>query len=211
MVRIVLADPQPLIHYGFAHFVAQHEDFVLLESCVDGAETLKVVHHFRPDVLVLDLPLPTLDGLGVLREIKNSKLETRTIFLTSGLDEEQTIEAMRLGVHGVFLKTMPTDLLAHCVRKVHSGGQWIEKLATGKAVEKLLLREAGARRLATILTPREIETLRLVAGGFNNQQIAERLLLKEGTVKVHINNIYKKLGLTNRVGLSLYAQQKGII
>lgn len=210
-IRLVLADPQPLVLDGLELLCSRHEDFHLLHRCMGGTETLEAVRRHRPDLLILDLPLADLDGLCVLREIKQSKLATRSIILTTALSDDQAIEAMRLGVQGVFLKTMPTALLAQCIRKVHAGGQWLEKQSVGSAIEKMLLREAGARRLAMILTPREIDTMRLVADGLSNQQVAERLVIKEGTVKIHLHNIYKKLGLQNRVDLTLYAQKRGIV
>ena len=126
------------------------------------------------------------------------------------IDEDEVLTAIRLGVAGVVLKEMAPQLLVQCVRTVHAGGQWLEKQSMGRAVEKMLRREAGARRLATILTPREIEIMHLVAGGQNNREIAEKLGLQEGTVKIHLHNVYKKLGVDNRVDLTLYAQKRGL-
>jgi len=210
-IRLVLADSQPLVLDGLERFCAQQGDLYPVARCHDGAEALDAIRRHRPDIVLLDLPLKNRDGFAVLREVKQENLPTRPIILTAALHDEQALEVMRLGVPGVFLKTMSTELLAQCIRKVHAGGQWLEKQSFGSAFETLLLREAGARRLATILTPREIETMRLVAKGLSNRQVAEQLHLKEGTVKIHLHNIYKKLGFQNRVDLSLYAKNKGLI
>jgi DNA-binding NarL/FixJ family response regulator len=210
-IQMVLADAQPLFLDGLENLCAQHEDFVPVARCQEGEEALDAVRQYRPDVFILDLPLGTPDGLSVLCEIKQQKLGTRSIILTADISEDQAIEAMRLGVKGVFLKTLPSHLLVQCIRKVHDGGQWLEKQSIGIAIEKMLLREAGARRLANILTPREIEILRLAAAGKSNQQIAEQLLLKQGTVKIHLHNMFKKLGMANRVSLTLYGQKMGLV
>ena len=134
----------------------------------------------------------------------------KVIVLTNGLDDEQTIDTLRLGVQGVLLKNMPSHLLPQCIRKVHAGGQWMEKQSLGHAFEKMLRREAGARRMATILTSRETEIMRLVAQGLSNREIGERISVGEGTVKVHVHT-YSKLGVDNRVDLTLYAQRKGLV
>jgi len=101
--------------------------------------------------------------------------------------------------------------LVQCLQKVAAGGLWMEKESIGQAFEKMLHREAGMRRLATILTARETEVMRCVAGGLSNQQIAEKLIVREGTIKIHVHNIYRKLGITNRVDLTLYAQKRGLV
>ena len=129
---------------------------------------------------------------------------------TVEMDEEQTIDALKYGVKGVVLKDMPAHLLVQCLQKVVTGGIWMEKDSIGHAFEKMLQREAGMRRIATILTARETEVMRAVAKGLSNQQIAEKLFVSEGTIKIHVHNIYRKLGINNRVDLTLYAQKRGL-
>jgi DNA-binding NarL/FixJ family response regulator len=133
------------------------------------------------------------------------------IILTDHLDDEQTIQLLQLSVQGVFLKKMPVHLLINCIQKVASGKQWVESSSMQNAFGTMLHREAGARRLATILTARETEVMKLVASGFSNNEIAEKLIIQEGTVKIHVHNIYRKLGLKNRVDLTLYAQKRGLV
>jgi two-component system nitrate/nitrite response regulator NarL len=210
-ISLVLADDHPLVHDGFELLCSREGDFRLLAKCQDGEEALQSVRRSLPDILVLETSLPKMDGFAVLREIRRDRLPTRAVILTAALDDEQALEALRLGVRGVVLKSMPTKLLAQCIRKVHAGGQWLEKQSAGRAIEKMLLREAGARRLANILTPREIEIARMVAQGQSNREISEKLLVREGTVKIHLHNVYKKLGIDNRVDLTLYAQKKGLV
>src|SRR5262249_28639433 len=152
----------------------------------------------RPDVLVLDLRMPGKDGLAVIRELRTSKLSTRVVLLTVALDEEDVLEALRLDVRGVILKEMAPALLVRCVQTVHAGGQWVDQQSLGRALEKMRRREAGARELSGLLTPRELEIVRLLAEGRRNKEIADKLSIGEGTIKVHLHHIYEKLHVDGR-------------
>ena len=210
-VTLVAADPQPLSLLGLAHLLKSEPDLILLAVCTTAAETMQVVLQHQPDLLVVDINLPDQGGLELIKELKKSSLQIKIIILTAAMDEGQTIEALRLGVKGVVLKDMPSHLLMQCLQKVAAGGLWMEKESIGHAFEKMLHREAGMRRLATILTSRETEVMQCVAGGLSNQKIAEKLIVSEGTVKIHVHNIYRKLGINNRVDLTLYAQKRGVV
>jgi DNA-binding NarL/FixJ family response regulator len=210
-IRLVLADDHPLILHGLELFLRQESDFEVLACCQDGLETLRAVRQLRPDILILDLLMPGKSGLAILREIHEADLPTRVIVLTAAMDEDALIEAMRLGVSGVVLKEMTVPLLIQCIRKVYAGDQWLERGLIGRAIEKMLRREAGAREVAKILTPREIEIVRLAASGLRNKEIAESLAISEGTVKIHLHRSYEKLNIDNRIALLRYAQAKGLV
>jgi DNA-binding NarL/FixJ family response regulator len=186
-IRIVLADDHPLILQGLALLLRQEPDLKVLAGCRDGEETLQAVRQFRPDVLILDILMPGKDGLAVLRELRQMELPTRVILLTAAIDEDNLLEAMRLGVGGVVLKEMAVQLLIQCVRKVYAGDQWLERHSIGRAMEKMLRREAGTREVARLLTSRELEIVRLAASGLRNKEIASKLAISEGTVKVHLH------------------------
>jgi DNA-binding NarL/FixJ family response regulator len=210
-IRLVLADDHPIILDGLESLFRMEQDIQVVARCVNGEEALKAVRQHRPDILILDIRMPAKDGLQVLREIQEDNLPTQIILLTVGLDEEETVEALRLGVRGVVLKEMAPQMLVQCVRKVHGGEQWLERRSVGRALEKLLWREAGAREIAGMLTPREIEIVRMVAAGLRNKEIADKLFISEGTVKIHLHHIYEKLQLDGRLELALYAQDKGLV
>ncbi len=210
-ITLVLADEHPLFLEGLALFCSRQGDFKVLSHCLDGDETFRAVLRHRPDILVLDTSLPPSGGIDVLKQLRQAQAATRTVILTDALSDETAMEAIRHDVRGVVLKKMPPERLAQCIRKVHAGGKWLELDSLSRAVEKLLHRESGARRLSTILTPREIEIMRLVAKGKSNREIGANLLITEGTVKIHLHNIYKKLGVCNRVDLTLYAQKRGVV
>jgi len=210
-IGLVLADDHPIILDGLDHLFRQEEDFKVLARCRDGEETLQAVRKHRPDVLILDLRMPGKDGLAVLREVTKEKLPTRVVLLTAEMSDAEALEAIRLRVNGVVLKEMAPQLLVKCIRKVHAGGQWWEKRSLGRAMETMLRREAGEREIAGVLTPRELQIVRLVASGLHNKEIADKLTISEGTVKIHLHHIYEKLHVDGRLELTLYAQDKGLV
>ena len=210
-IRLVLADDHPLILDGLEQLFHLTGDFEVLERCVSGDEALRAVERHRPDVLVLDIRMPGMGGLDVARELRSRGLPTQVVILTAALDENELMGAIRLGVAGVVLKEMAPRLLVQCVRKVHAGEQWVENRSMREALERMLRRESGAQEAAGMLTPREIELVRMVAQGGRNREIAEKLNITEGTVKAHLHNVYKKLKLETRVDVRRYAEEKGLI
>lgn len=210
-VRLVLADDHPLILDGLERLFHTVEGFEVVERCARGEQALEAVERHRPDVLVLDLVMPGIGGLAVLRELRRRELPTRVVVLTAVLDEPALLAAMRLGVEGVVLKEMAPRLLIQAIRKVHAGERWVETHSLQAALERALQRETGLREAASLMTSRELELVRLVADGLRNKEIAARLHLTEGTVKSHLYNVYKKTGVDNRVALRRYAEEKGLI
>jgi two-component system, NarL family, nitrate/nitrite response regulator NarL len=210
-INLIVADPHPVFLLGMEQLLTAEAEINLLAMCTTAEETLQAVRQHRPELLILDIGFRDRNGLELVRDLRQENLPVKVIILAGALDDEQTIETLRLGVQGVLLKSMPTRMLVQCIHNVHAGGQWMEKQSLGHAFEKMLRREAGARRLATILTDRETEVMCLVARGMSNRQIATQLTVGEGTVKVHVHNIYAKLGVNNRVDLTLYAHKKGLL
>lgn len=210
-ISLVLADDHSLLLDGLEQLFRQEGGFSVLGRASDGVEALDAVRRLHPDVLILDLKMPRLDGLAVLRALASERLPTRVVLLTAELEESSVTEAVRLGVGGLVLKELAPRVLVEAVCQVHAGGRWLEGRAVGRALEQLLRREAGERAAAALLTPREIEIVRRVASGLRNKEIAKRLGISESTVKVHLHNIYEKLRVDGRVALTLYAQAKGLV
>jgi len=210
-ITLVIADDHPLILDGMENLFRLEKDFKVVARCLDGEETVKAVRKHKPDVLVLDIRMPGTDGLSLLRGMRKEKLSTRVVLLTGALDEDELAEAVRLGVRGLVLKEMAPKLLVQCIRQVHAGELWLEKRSVTSALEKLLQREAGQREVTLLLTPREIEIVKQVAAGLRNTEIAKKLFISEGTVKMHLHNIYQKLGVDSRTKLTRYAQEKGLV
>lgn len=206
-ITLVLADDHPLILSGLEQVLSPEKGFRTLALCADGHETLEAVGRHQPDVLVLDLCIPPKDGLAVMRELRTAALSTRVVVLTAAQNQEMVIEAMYLGARGVVLKQMAPRLLIECIRKVHAGGEWLETRAVGRILEHFRQRET--RNNAGVLTRRELDVARMVARGLNNETIAEKLSMGEGTVKVHLHHIYEKLELDGRSALLIYGREQG--
>lgn len=209
-IRLVLADDHPFILDALEGLFQLEEDIEVVARCGAGNQAIEAVRECAPDQLILDLKMPEVDGLAVLRALRDMESPTRVVVLTGAVGDKELIECLRLGVRGVVLKEMAPHMLVQCVRKVHGGDVWIEKQSISRAVDLLLLREVGARSLAENLTPREVELVRMVAEGLRNKEIAQRLTVTEGTVKVHLHNIYTKLGVNGRMELMRYAQERGL-
>jgi two-component system nitrate/nitrite response regulator NarL len=160
------------------------------------------VRAHRPDVAVLDMRLPGKNGLDVAGEILQEGLPTRIVLVTATIDDRESLEALRRGIHGVLLKEMAPRLLVQCVRKVHAGGRWVERESLCRAVENLLREEAAPRPVSSPLTLAEVRVAGLLAPGARNKEIADRLGVSESTIKNHLHNIYVKLNLSSRSELA---------
>jgi len=210
-IRIALADDHPIVLQGLQQLFERQKDFEVVSCCASGASAIESVRTLQPDVLVLDLRMPEVTGLDVLRTIAAEKLSCHTVLLTAAVGDDEVMEAVRLGARGLILKESPPEALLDCVRRVYRGEQWLERETVTRAFRKVLDRETASREAAESLTPREIEIVRMVAHGLRNRVIAERLSISEGTVKVHLHNIYDKFGIDGRLELMLVARQKGLI
>lgn len=209
-VRLVLADDHPLVLDGLEQLFRLEPDLEIVARCRDGHETLKAVREHRPDVLILDIKMPGRDGLSVLRAIRDEGLATETVLLTAALDDDQLVDAVGLGVRGVVLKESAPRAIISAIREVRAGGSYLEGRAVSRALQKLVRREVTVRDAQRALTPRELEIVRMAASGARNRDIAERLSITEGTVKIHFHNIYEKLEIDSRVGLALWARDQGL-
>lgn len=210
-IRVVLADDHAIVLHGLHQLFRQLPDFEVVACCRDGAETLRTIRRGNVDVLVLDFRMPGTSGLDVLRGISAESIACRTVLLTAAISEAHVVEALQLGVMGIVLKESPPELLIECVRRVHAGEQWVERSTITRAFGRVLRREAATREAARLLTPRELEIVRLVAQGHRNRSVAHLLSISEGTVKIHLHNIYNKLGIDGRLELVLWGQDQGLL
>jgi DNA-binding NarL/FixJ family response regulator len=210
-IRVARADDHPIVLDGLDQLFRLEPDIAVVARARNADEALRAVRLERPDVLVLDLLMPGGGGLELLRALGDGEPRTRIILLTAVIDDDQLLEAIRLGAHGVVLKDMAPQLIVEAIREVHAGGRWLEQGLGGRALRRLLSRETRASPAARLLSSREREIVRLVATGLRNRGIAEQLSISEGTVKVHIHNIYEKLDVNGRVELTNYARENGLI
>ena len=208
-IRLVIADDHPIVLDGLEQLLSLEKDCEVVARARNGDEALRAVRQFQPDVLVLDLRMPGMDGLAVLGEMRREALPTRVVIL-SAMNDDDLFEGIRLGARGVVLKDMAPRLLMQCVRTVHAGGKWLEKGVATCAVDKLLECEAGIKAIAETLTPRELQVARMIAKGVPSKTVASRLAISEGTAKLHLHHVYEKLKVDGRVGLMRFMHSRGL-
>jgi len=210
-MRIVLVDDHPIVLKGLEQLLQRQPDFEVVGACADADSAVAAVRNLHPDVLVLDLRMPRQGGLSILKALNELGVRTRTVLLTAAISDQEVVEAVTLGVAGLVLKESTPDTLLTCLRTVHRGDNCFDREVATRAFQTVLDREKRAREIAQILTPREIDVVRLVAEGHRNRDIADRLRIVEGTVKVHLHYIYEKLNVDGRLELVLIAQQRGLV
>ena len=215
-IRIVVADDHPIFRDGLCKLLALEEDFEVVAQAQDGREVLDVLQQYEPDILLLDLKMPGLDGLGTLQRLQTARNRTRVIVLTASDDKNEFVQAMKLGTSGIVLKQTATDLLIKSIRKVHAGEIWLDSHTTAAVIRQFVSAEdmpppqqaavaAPRERERSPLSQREREIVALVAQGFKNKEMAEKMFISEQTVKNHLHNIFDKLGVSDRLELALYA------
>src|SRR5882724_1535339 len=215
-VRIVIADDHPIVREGLKKLLLLEDDFEVVGEAGDGREVLEKVQELDPDVLLLDLRMPNLDGLSTLQALQQINKRTRVIVLTASEDKNEFVQAMKLGCSGIVLKQTAPDLIVKSIRKVNSGEIWLDSLTTAAVMRQFStgLESAGGGggkgRERSPLSAREREIVALVAQGYKNKEMAEKMFISEQTVKNHLHNIFDKLGVSDRLELALYAIHKGL-
>lgn len=209
-IRLVLAGGQVLILEALEALFREAGGFTVLARCRDGEEALAAVPRLAPDVVVVDLRMPRMDGLEVVRRLAEGRANPPAVLLVDQLDEREALAALRLGVGGVVLKQMPAASLLRCVRAVHAGEPWLERRSAARMIEKLVRDEGSQRDVVRLLTPREIEVVRMAGRGLRTRAIATELGTSENTIKAHLGNIYAKLGVHGRLDLYRFAVDKGL-
>jgi DNA-binding NarL/FixJ family response regulator len=210
-IRIVVADDHPIVLHGINQLLRGAGGIDVVASCATGEDTLVAVREHRPDVLVLDLRLPGQSGMDVLRTLSAEHTTCKTVLLTAAVGDAEIAEALQLGVVGLVLKDSAPNALVDAVRAVYAGEQRIDQERLSRALRALVDNPPPAAPRKAALTRREIEIVQMIALGLRNRAIAEKLAISEGTVKVHLHNIYEKFGVDGRLELVLCAQQQGLV
>ena len=217
-IRIVIADDHPIVRDGLKKLLLLEDDFEIVGEAGDGREVLDKVRELDPDVLLLDLRMPNLDGLAALQALQQINKRTRVIVLTASEDKNEFVQAMKLGCSGIVLKQTAPDLIVKSIRKVNSGEIWLDSHTTAAVMRQFstglegsgMGQGSGKGRERSPLSAREREIVALVAQGYKNKEMAEKMFISEQTVKNHLHNIFDKLGVSDRLELALYAIHKGL-
>jgi DNA-binding NarL/FixJ family response regulator len=208
-IAILIADDHPILREGLRKLLEAKPGFRVLGEAADGEQTLKLARQLQPDILLLDIRMPKLSGLEVLRELKPLSLQLRTVVLTAAVEKDEIVQALQLGARGIILKRSATDVLFEGIRCVMAGQYWVCDESVSDLVQALLnfrpRPEAAERRQRFGLTPRETEVIALIVAGYTNKDIADKFSISEHTVKHHLTNIFDKLGVSNRLELALFS------
>ncbi len=206
-VRILAVDDHPIFRYGLRRLLESQSDFLVVGEASDAMQAVKLTRELSPHVMILDLAIPGSPGLEVLRELRALSPLLRTIILTAAIEKNDIARALQLGARGIVLKEAATELIIESIRTVLEGQYWVGRERVSDLVQllqRLLPRKMRAEANFG-LTPREMQVVAAITAGYSNREIAQKLCLSDQTVKHHITNIFDKVGMSNRVELSLFA------
>lgn len=211
MIRVVLCDPFPVLLNGLTEILRDAGDIQIVATCTTGAEALTIVRTQDPDIVITDLWLTDMSGLALAETVVAEHRHTRVILMTNTLRDADTVKALRHGVRGIITLEMPALQIMTCVRSVHAGHTWLDTPVAHRMLERMLKRTSAVETLAQTLTPQELTIAQLVAEGQSNREIADRLGIREGTVKLHLHHVYQKLHIGNRIALVLHAREQALV
>jgi DNA-binding NarL/FixJ family response regulator len=217
MIKVLLVDDQAMVREGFGALLAAQPDIIVVGSAADGEEAVATARRSDPDVVLMDIRMPKLDGLQATRKLLDTAPGThrpRVLMLTTFDLDEYVFEALRAGASGFLLKDAPAAELVHAVRVIAAGEALLAPSVTRRLIEDYAARARPARVQPAVLnslTPRETDVLRLIARGLSNQEIAESLVLAEQTVKTHVSRVLSKLDLRDRAQAVVFAYESGLV
>ncbi len=208
-IRVLVVDDHAVVREGLRAFLELQEGIEVVAEAGDGREAVEAAARLRPDVILMDLVMPRLDGVAAMRELRVIVPDTRVIVLTSFLDDDKLLPAVRAGAAGYLLKNARPEELVRAVHTAHAGEALLDPVVAARLVETLAA-DGGAEPLDR-LTPREREVLVLIGRGFPNKLIARELGLAEKTVKTHVGHVLAKLGVTDRTQAAVAAVRAGLV
>jgi len=217
-IRVLVADDHPVVREGLSAIVDAEDDIVVVGEAWDGNEAVRLAHELRPDVVLMDLKMPNMDGVEAIEHIRSEVPGTYILILTTYADDEFILAGIRAGARGYLLKDAPPDELVRAIRIVSQGGSLLEPSVAARVLDRLSALmvdgDADARGDSaqfTSLTSREKEILALLANGARNKDIADTLFISERTVKVHVTSLMRKLDANTRTEAVAKAIQRGLI
>jgi DNA-binding NarL/FixJ family response regulator len=206
-IRVLIADDHAVVREGLRTFFSLQDDIQVVGDAADGEQAVAMAERLEPDVVVMDLVMPKLDGIAAMRELRRRAPGTRVVILTSFIDDERLLPALRAGAAGYLLKNIEPQELARAVRAADAGEAIIDPAVAARLVEALIEEDRVPR---PELTAREQEVLDLIASGYANKRIARELGVAEKTVKSHVSHLLAKLGVSDRTQAALYAARLGL-
>jgi DNA-binding NarL/FixJ family response regulator len=213
MIRVLLADDQELVRSGFRLILELAEGIEVVGEAADGGEAVRLAKELQPDVVLMDVRMPDVDGIEATRRLRQAGLEARVLVLTTFDLDEYVYAAVRAGASGFLLKDAPREQLVTAVRTVARGEALLAPAVTQRLIERFVSRPQAGEAAPALgeLSVRELEVLRLIARGLSNAEIAGELYLSEATVKTHVARVLRKLGLRDRVQAVVFAYESGLV
>ncbi len=209
-IRIVVADDHPVVRDGLIAILKTQPDFEVVGEADGGRALIEIYDDLLPDIVLLDLEMPDIDGVKALQKLRRDHPQIRAIAFTAYDSDERIVDAVRSGAVGYLLKGAPRESIFRAIRVVQSGGSLLEPIVASKLIQRMT-DEPGDRATAEKLTPRELEVLQLISLGWLNKEIANELAISERTVKFHVSSILSKLDAGNRTEAVAIAAQLGIV
>lgn len=212
-IRLLIADGHPIVLEGLRSVLAQYPAIQIVGQAVDGIEAIEKTVQLDPDVLLMDVKLPRIDGLTVLKNLQTRAPRSKVILFASNDSKDDFVEAMKLGCCGILLKENPPNLIEKSINRVHGGEIWLDSNTTAAVIRHFAApgdypaahTNGKPTRERAQLSQREREIIILIAQGYKNKEIAEKMFITEQTVKNHLHNVFDKLGVSDRLELALYA------
>jgi two-component system, NarL family, response regulator LiaR len=208
-IRILVVDDHAVVREGLRAFLELQEEFEVVGEAGDGAEAVELAERLRPDVVLMDLVMPGLDGVGAMQRLRERLPSSRVIVLTSFAEDDRLLPAIQAGAAGYLFKNAQPSELARAVRAAHAGEALLDPAVAARLVDAIA--QAPGTEPSEQLTPREREVLELIGRGLSNKLIARELEIAEKTVKAHVGHLLAKLGVTDRTQAALYAVRAGIV
>jgi two-component system nitrate/nitrite response regulator NarL len=203
--RVVIADRHPVVLQGLTNLLGPHSGFKVVACCSDGTNCIEAIRNLVPDLAILDISMYGLTGLDILAIANSESLPSRIVFFVASIDENELVMAAAAGAYGVILKDVAPEILVQSLQQVAAGHRLLPRLASEQAIPREQEHVAIRENVLAVLTDRERQIMRLVSEGLSNKEIGRRLNLADGTIKVHLHNIYQKLEINNRTVLAALA------
>ncbi|PSJ18561.1 response regulator transcription factor [Nitrosomonas supralitoralis] len=211
-IKVLLIDPHPIVLFGLSAMLEDSEDFEVVER-FDSADRVREVLKLqkKPDLVLMDPHVPGVDGLNQVKQVKTLLgNEIKIVIYTAAVNQAETCDLIRMGIKGILLKEMSILQIPQCLKKVHVGGEWLDRRSMRMAFEQILQRESAHQVVSTHLSSREMCLAALIAKGYSSKSAARELQITEGSVRVYLNRIYSKLHISSRLQLALLYKENGL-